>query len=342
MPSRSIPQGIDMSFWHGKSVLVTGGTGFIGSHLVDRLLDAGASVRVIGRCKKRLFDRIGYKADEVDFVEGDLSIREDAQKGCKGMEAVFHLAGKLAGVGWNSAHPGTMFTENTLFGLHMLDAAAKQEVERYLCVSSACIYSGDCEVPTFEKDGFFDDPDAANFGYGWAKRTMEIQARAYANEFDMKIGIIRPYNGYGPRDDFEWETSHVIPALIRKVIERQNPINVWGDGLQTRSFFYVSDFVEGLLLGLEKYPAGDPINIGTNEETTIKDLIQKIIQISGHNVNVEFDTTKPRGQARRNGDFKKAEKILGFKATVSLDEGLQKTIEWYINTGRRSSITKSL
>lgn len=331
-----------MDFWSGKKVLVTGGSGFIGSHLVEHLIEYGALVRVVGRKKTTLDERIGPLADDVDFLVGDLSIREDALSACEGMEAVFHLAGNIAGAGWNSTHPGTMFTENTLFGLHMLDAAAKRGVERYLCVSSACIYSGKCDVPTPEKDGFFDNPDAANFGYGWAKRSMEIQARAYADEFDMKIGIVRPYNGYGPRDDFEWETSHVIPALIRKVVERQDPINVWGDGSQSRSFFYVSDFVKGLVLGLEKYPVCDPINIGTDEEITIKELIQKISQISGIDVNVEFDTTKPQGQLRRNGDFKKAERLLGFKASVPLDEGIGKTIAWYLNSVQTHPVEKPI
>lgn len=319
-----------MNFWKDKSVLVTGGTGFIGSHLVDRLLDEGAAVRVMGRKRENLVSRIGHRADQVSFVEGDLSNKEDADKACRDMDAVFHLAGMIAGAGWNTNHPGSMYTENLLYGIHMLDAAARNHVERYLCVSSACIYSGKCEVPTPESEGFFDHPDDSNFGYGWAKRAMEIQAEAYSREFDMKIGIIRPYNGYGPRDDFDWETSHVIPALIRKVVEGQNPISVWGDGSQTRSFLYVSDFVEGLLLGLEKYPVCDPVNIGTDEEIKIGDLIRMIIEISGVDTRLEFDTSKPTGQARRNGDFKKAERILGYKARVPLREGLSNTIEWYL------------
>jgi GDP-L-fucose synthase len=195
--------------------------------------------------------------------------------------------------------------------------------------SSACVYRRHCLVPTPESEGFVDDPEPSNLGYGWAKRFLEVQGRCYAQEYPIKIALPRPYNAYGPRDDFDWETSHVIPALIRKVVEGHNPIEVWGDGSQTRSFLYVSDFVEGLMLITERYPKCEPINIGSDEEVTIAKLIKQIIEIAGSQTEIEFNLSKPGGQPRRIGDYTKAHEILGFEPKVSLDEGLRRTITWY-------------
>ncbi|MBI4551544.1 MAG: NAD-dependent epimerase/dehydratase family protein [Candidatus Latescibacteria bacterium] len=319
-----------MSFWTGRRTLVTGGTGFIGSHLVERLLDEGAAVRVVGRDPARLDQMIGRRAAAVEFLTGDLRVPDVAHRACQGMDAVFHLAGRIAGAGYNSAHPGTSFTDNVAIGLHLLDGAVRAGVERVLCVSSACVYRRHCTVPTPESEGFVDDPDEANFGYGWAKRALEVQARSYAKEYPIKVGIVRPYNAYGPRDNFDWETSHVIPALIRKVVEGQDPLIVWGDGSQSRSFLYVSDFVEGLLLALERYPVCDPVNIGTDEEIAVADLVRLIIELAGSRVRVQFDPTRPSGQPRRNGDFSRARTLLSFQPKVRLTEGLKTTIDWYL------------
>lgn len=322
-----------MSFWSGKSVLVTGGAGFIGSHLVERLLGDGARVRVVGRNPERLRAAIGEKLARVDFLKGDLLMRSCVEAACDGIEAVFHLAAQVAGIGYNSCHKGTIYTNNLSSGLNVIDAAARGGVERLLLVSSACVYPHACPIPTPETEGFRGDPEPANLGYGWAKRALEVQARCYAQEFPMKIAIARPYNAYGPRDDFAWETSHVIPALIRKAVEHLDPIVVWGDGTQTRSFLYVDDFVEGLMLTLERHAVCDPVNIGTEEETTVGDLVRMIIELSGSDSKTLFDTDKPRGQPRLVGDFAKAREKLGFAATVSLREGLARTIQWYKENG---------
>lgn len=315
--------------WAGRSVLVTGGTGFIGSHLVEALLVRGARVRVVGRSRQRLWDVLGERASGVEFLEGDLMSSAFARRACVGMQAVFNLAAQVAGVEYNSTHPGTILTNNVAVGLNVLDAAAREGVERFLCVSSACVYRRHCTVPTPESEGFLEDPEHTNFGYGWAKRVLEVQAQGYAQEFPIRIAIVRPYNAYGPRDDFEWETSHVIPALIRKAVEGQDPLVVWGDGRQTRSFLYVSDFVEGLLLAIERYPECDPVNIGSETEITIGELLRLILRLSGCTSRVVFETSKPTGQTRRVGDLSKAKEKLGFVAQVSLDEGLVRTIEWY-------------
>lgn len=324
-----------MSFWQGKRVLVTGGSGFIGSFLVERLLAEGATVRVCGRTRAKLEKMMGATAAQVEFLEGDLASLDFAERACRRQEAVFHLAANVAGVGYNSTHPGSIFFDNGTIGLNILEAAVRAGVERIGLTSSACVYRRHCTVPTPESEGFVDDPEPTNLGYGWAKRMLEVQARCYVEQYPIKIALPRPYNAYGPRDDFEWETSHVIPALIRKVVEGHNPIKVWGDGSQTRSFLYVTDFVEGLLLTLERYPECEPVNIGSEEEVTIAGLIRLIIDIAGSDAQLEFDLSKPGGQPRRIGDYTRAREKLGFQTQVPLVEGLRRTIGWYLE--RRNS-----
>ena len=318
-----------MSFWKGKLILVTGGTGFIGSHLVERLLNEGATVRVCGRSKAKLYRFLSHLATDIEFIEGNLASLEFAQKACRGQDIVFHLAASVAGVGYNSTHPASILFDNTTIGTNILEGAARSNVERICLTSSACVYRRHCQIPTPESEGFLDDPEPTNLGYGWAKRFLEVQGHCYTKEYGLKVALPRPYNGYGPRDDFEWETSHVIPALIRKVLEGQNPINVWGDGSQTRSFLYVSDFVEGLMLATKHYAECVPINIGSEEEITIADLIRLIIKIVGSDVKLEFDLSKPKGQPRRIGDYSKARRLLNFSPKVPLAQGLEQTINWY-------------
>ena len=328
----------ERAYWAGKAVLVTGATGFIGSHVVEALLDRKARVRAVGRSRQRLDAALGERAGQVEFLEGDLTSPDCSRAACAGMEVVCHLAAQVAGVEYNKHHPGTMLTNNVAIGLHLLDAAARAQVGRFLCVSSACVYRSHCPIPTPESEGFLEDPEATNFGYGWAKRILEVQARSYLQEFGIKVAIVRPYNTYGPRDNFEWETSHVIPALIRKVMEGQDPIIVWGDGTQTRSFLYVSDLVDGLLRAVEHYPVGDPVNLGTEEEVTVADLVRMIVDLSGRPARIVFDTSRPAGQARRNGDFTKAREKLGFVPRVSLREGLRRTIQWYVEQRAGSEV----
>ncbi len=184
-------------------------------------------------------------------------------------------------------------------------------------------------MPTPWYGGFRDVPEDTKEGYGWAKRMAEVQARAYSQEFGMKIAIVRPYNTYGPRDHFDPEKSHVIPALVKKIFDGEDPLTVWGDGEQSRAFLYVEDVIEGMLRAIETYPVYDPVNLGTDEEIRIKDLVRLIIELSGKNPRIYFDTSKPSGQPRRNCDNRKAKTKLGFEARIGLREGLEKTIKWY-------------
>jgi GDP-L-fucose synthase len=318
-----------MSFWKDKKVLVTGGGGFIGSHLTEMLLQEGARVRVADGSEEKSRRHLGSSFAEVDFSPGDLSDLDVCLRACRGMDCALHLAAHVGGVGYNAARPGALFYANVVMNANVMEAAVRSGVERYLCVSSACVYPRESSVPTPEDEGFLSDPEPTNLGYGWAKRVAEAQGRCYALQYPMRIAIARPYNAYGPRDNFQWESSHVIPALIRKVVEKQDPLTVWGDGEQSRAFVYVTDVARGLLLAVEKYPEADPVNIGAEEEITIKELIALIAELAGESPRIVFDPRRPSGQMRRQASTAKAESLLGYEAAVSLREGLQRTIEWY-------------
>ena len=316
-------------FWSNRRVLVAGGCGFVGSHLVERLLALGARVTVADRRADVTGRLPADVARDVTYLVGDLREASFAAQAVASAEAVFNLAAIVGGVHYNSTHPGSLFADNVMVGVTLLEAARRAGAERCCVVSSACVYPRFPKVPTGEDQGFLEDPEVTNLGYGWAKRVLELQARFYAEQYGMKIAVARPYNIYGPRDDFEWETSHVIPALIRKVLEGADEIEVWGDGTQTRSFLYVADAVEGLLLLTEKRPTAEPVNLGTAEEVSIADLSRRIIRIAGSAAELRFNTDRPRGQPRRKGDFTRAREWIGHEPAVRLDEGLRHTIEWY-------------
>lgn len=318
-----------MTFWEGKKVLVAGGAGFIGSHLVEQLVEASAKVRVADNLENGSLENLSSCRNKIEFVEADLTQQEACKKVCKDMDIVMNLAAKVGGIEYNKNHQGTMFTQNILLATQILEAARKNDVERYLCVSSACVYPRYCTIPTPESEGFNDIPEPTNLGYGWAKRMAEVQAQCYAEEYGMKIAIVRPYNAYGPRDHFDPEKSHVVPAIIKRIFDGENPLVVWGNGEQTRAFLYVTDFARGLIEAVEKYPVADPINLGTDEEIKIKDMVEMIIKLSGKNINVLFDTSMPVGQPRRNCDTIKAKEKIGFEAKVKLKDGLRETIRWY-------------
>jgi len=321
-----------MNFWKNKNVLVTGGAGFIGSNLVEQLIgrEAYISTTVIDSLQTGGLNNLKEVERKVKFIKADLNNINECLKICRGKDIVINLAARVGGVEYNRSHPGTMFRDNMLINLNMLEAARQAEVERFLTVSSACVYPRNCTIPTPEEEGFKDSPEPTNDGYGWAKRMAEFMSEAYCREFGMKIAIARPYNCYGPRDHFETSSGHVIPALIKKVFDGDDPLIVWGDGEQSRAFIYVDDFARGLIEVAEKYAVCDPVNIGTDEEIKIKDLVKLILELSGKNPKVYFDTLRPAGQPRRNCNNKKAKNKIGFEAKVSLREGLKRTIEWYV------------
>lgn len=319
------------NFWKNKKVLVTGGAGFIGSFVAEKLVQKNANVIILDNLQNGNLKNLKDVKDKIKFIKGDCRDLVTAKNACQGIDVVFNLAARVGGIEYNRTHQGTMLRDNLMISTTMIEAARKASVERFLVVSSACVYPRNCFIPTQESEGFLDEPEPTNGGYGWAKRMAEKLGIYYAEEFGMKAGIVRPYNCYGPRDHFDPDTSHVIPALIKRVLDGENPVRVWGTGNQTRAFLYVEDLAEGMILAIEKYSVADPINLGTDEEISIRGLIQKIIKFTNSKADVVLDTSKPDGSPRRNSDNRKATKNLGFVPNVSLDEGLKKTIEWYKN-----------
>jgi GDP-L-fucose synthase len=318
-----------MSFWKDKRVLVTGGAGFIGSHLVEMLVAKRAEVKVADNLENANLNNLKEVKNRITLINVDLKDLKNCIRVTEGVDIVLNLVAKVGGIDFNIRHPASIVRDNMLFILNMIEASRISKVERFLAVSSACVYPRDCKIPTPETEGFVGIPEPTNEGYGWAKRMSEVLARSYHQEFGMKVAIARPYNAYGPRDHFETERSHVIPALIKRVFDRENPLVVWGNGEQSRAFVYVEDLARGLMEIIERYPNADPVNIGTDEEIKIKDLIKMIVEISGIKTQIEFDASKPLGQLRRNCDISKAICKINFKTKYSLREGLIKTINWY-------------
>ncbi|MDD5657491.1 MAG: NAD-dependent epimerase/dehydratase family protein [Elusimicrobia bacterium] len=311
-------------FWSGRKVLVTGGAGFVGSHLVEELRRRAPDVRLT---IADLSERPAAGTERV--LKLDLRSPQDCLEACRGQEIVLNLAARVAGVGYNRLHHGTMFRDNMQIAANMIEAARVCGVERFLVVSSACVYARDCPIPMRESDGFRDRPEPTNEGYGWAKRMAEFLARAYHDEFGMRFAVVRPANTYGPRDHFDSADCHVIAALMRRVAAGENPVRVWGDGSQTRSFIYVEDFARGLLDAIERHDSCEPVNLASEEEVSIRELAALIRDTVGSRSELVFDPAQPAGQPRRRLDARRAREAFGFQARVGLAEGLRRTWAWY-------------
>ena len=318
-------------FYRGKRVLVTGGLGFLGSYVVRQLLDGGAEVRVTTHRTD------SPRGTNFEIVHADLSVLADCARAAKSMDCVFHLAAFGWGLGENVKLHSQLFTTNTLMNASMLEGARQAGVQRYLYTSSSAVYAGTCEVLDDEQP-WSGDPHGSEFAFGWAKRMGEVQARIYAENEGMQIAIVRPSNPYGPNDNFHPSKAHVIPSLIIRAFEGQEPFVIWGTGRAERSFVHAEDASRAMLLALEKYAVCDAINIASQEITPIKDVARAILELSGYeNPELVFDTSKPEGHPRKYPAVKKAEEKLGFRASISLREGLKDTIAWY-----RSTLAKKL
>jgi GDP-L-fucose synthase len=319
------------AYFRNKRVLVTGGLGFLGGHVTRKLLEAGAHVRVSTHR-----ENVPSHPD-IEIVRTDLTKLEDCSRAAQSMDCVFHLAAFGWGLGENVKIQAPLFTMNTLINTSMLEAAHRAGVERYLYASSSSVYPGGDSIldDTQEWTG---EPHKTEYAFGWAKRAGELQARIYTENHGMKIAIVRPANPYGPGDNFHPTKAHVIPSLIIRAFERQQPFVVWGSGRVERSFVHAEDVARAMLLAVEKYAVCDPLNIASPEITQIGDVARMVLELSGHrNANLVFDSTKPEGHPGKYPAVKKAEEKIGFRASIDLKKGLQDTIEWYRSTLARKS-----
>lgn len=312
-----------------KKILVTGGGGFVGSRLVKKLLDRGVPKENLSTPK---------------HAEYDLRRWEDCQKVVADQDLVIHLAARVGGIGLNKERPGELFYDNLIMGVHLMEAARTAGVEKFVGVATICSYPKFAPVPFKEDDLWNGYPEETNAPYGLAKKMLLVQAQAYREQYGFNAITLFPVNMYGEGDNFDLETSHVIPAIIRKVAEAKKSgsefghsaelsrgLELWGTGKPTREFLYVEDAVEGIILAAEKYDKPEPVNLGSGEEISIKDLAELICRLMDYKGEIHWDASKPDGQPRRLLDTSRAEKEFGFKAKIPFKEGLKKTIDWYTN-----------
>ena len=311
--------GID-NFWLNKIILVTGGAGFLGSYIVNWLIKKGIDHKkiIIPRSK--------------DY---DLREKEVCAKLVKGVDVVIHLAANVGGIGYNQEKPGTLFYDNIMLGVHMMEEARKAGVKKFVAIGTICAYPKFTPVP-FKEENLWDGyPEESNAPYGLAKKMLLVQAQAYRQQYDFNAIYLLPVNLYGPGDKIDPRQSHVIPALIKKFVDAKvygSPeVVVWGTGKATREFLYVDDAAEGIILATERYEKSDPVNLGSSFEITIEELAQLISKMVGYTGELIFDTSKPDGQPRRKLDVSRAKKEFGFVSKTNFEEGLKKTIVWYVN-----------
>ena len=294
-------------------VLVTGGGGFLGSHLVTRLEADGHDVVVPRRATTDLTDA-GQTAALFDETRPEL---------------VFHLAAEVGGIGANRANPGRYWYANLMMGAHVLEQARIHDTAKLVMVGTVCSYPKFTSVPFHEADLWDGYPEETNAPYGVAKKAVLVGAQAYREQYGLDTIFLLPTNLYGPRDNFDLESSHVIPALIRKMAESPDEIVLWGDGTPTREYLYVDDCVEGLLLAARLYDGAEPVNLGTGIETSIKETAEIVAEAVGFTGEIRWDTSMPNGQPRRSLDPSRAAELFGFRAQVALHDGIARTVAWY-------------
>jgi len=306
------------AFWSDKRVLVTGGAGFLGSFLVEKLRERGAREVIVP-----LIDQYDLREPGV----ADRLLRTARP------DLVFHLAARVGGIGANREHPAEFFYDNLMMGVQLTHACWRAATPKLVLVGTICAYPKFAPVPFREEDLWNGYPEETNAPYGLAKKMLLVQSQAYRQQYGFNSIYLLPVNLYGPRDNFDPSSSHVIPALIKKCVDARErgdaEIVVWGDGSATREFLFVRDAAEGLALAAERYEKSEPVNLGSSFEISIKNLVLTIAKHTGFNGRISWDTTKPNGQPRRKLDVSRAEREFGFRSSTTFEDGLRETIEWY-------------
>ncbi len=312
-------------FFTDRKVVVTGGAGFLGSYVIEGLQKRG--------CKNILVPKI----EDYDLVQADDIIRMYDEMG---PDVVIHLAAVVGGIGANREHPGKFFYENLMMGVQLIEQGRLRDIEKFVAIGTVCAYPKFTPVPFKEDDIWNGYPEETNAPYGLAKKMLLVQSQAYRQEYGFNSIFLLPVNLYGPKDNFDPASSHVIPALIKKCVDAieagDEYIECWGTGSASREFIYAADAAEGILLATELYNGSEPVNIGAGFEITIKDLAEKIVALTGFKGEIRWDATQPDGQPRRCLDTSRAKEFFGFEAKTGFEEGLKATIDWYIQTGRGS------
>lgn len=307
-----------MTFWNRKKILVTGGAGFLGSSVVKKLKDNGVDPENI---------RIPRSKDT------DLRKWDNCVDAVKDIDIIIHLAAKVGGIGFNQNYPATLFYDNAIMGIQLIEAARQENVEKFVAIGTICAYPKFTPVPFKEEELWNGYPEETNAPYGLAKKMMLVQSQAYRQQYGFNSIFLLPVNLYGPGDNFDPCCSHVIPALIKKCVdaieEGKDEITIWGTGKPTREFLYVEDAAQGIVLAAEKYNKSEPVNLGAGFEISIKDLVDIIVNLTGFKGKIFWDRSKPDGQPRRCLDISRAAKEFGFKARTGFEGGVRKTVEWY-------------
>src|SRR4249919_3226561 len=293
--------------------LVTGGGGFLGTHVVERLQSEGIEPIV---ARRRQYDLTRWDDTERLFA--------DAKP-----ELVLHLAAEVGGIGANRDNPGRYWYSNLMMGAHVIEQSRLHGVDKLLVLGTVCAYPKFAPVPFNEDDLWNGYPEETNAPYGVAKKSLLVGAQGYREQYGLNTIFLLPTNLYGPRDNFDLKTSHVIPALIRKMVEAEDEVVLWGDGSPTREFLYVDDCVEGLVLAAERFDGPEPVNLGASREISIRDLAELIADVTGYEGTITWDTEKPNGQPRRSVDGSRARELFAFEARTPLREGLERTVAWY-------------
>lgn len=302
-----------------QKILVTGGNGFLGKYVIAELL----------RCGARKENLIIPRSSQFDLRE-----RSVCRALTKNADLVLHLAGNVGGIGKNQSLPGTLFYDNAVMGIELMEAARQNNVKKFVCLGTICAYPKYTSIPFREEDLWLGYPEETNAPYGLAKKMLLAQAQAYRQQFGFNCIYLLPVNMYGPGDNFNEASSHVIPAIIKKMeqakIDNAPSVEMWGDGTPTREFLYARDAAEGVILAALNYDKGEPVNLGSGNEISIKALSEKIAGFLDYHGKILWDTSKPNGQPRRLLDTSRAEKEFSFKAKTSFDVGLRETIDWYL------------